>query len=65
MDEIKLHQFAEKLELAGFSKRSVQDYPDGVAFFLRYLREKEDVQSLSEVTPEHIEMTAVLELSVV
>lgn len=51
---IKLHQFAEKLELAGFSKRSVRDYPEGVEFFLRYLKEKEDVQSLSEVTPEHI-----------
>ena len=54
MDEIKLHQFAEKLELAGFSKRSVKDYPAAVALFLRYLDEKENVRSLAEVTPEHI-----------
>ncbi|MDD5343087.1 MAG: tyrosine-type recombinase/integrase [Smithella sp.] len=54
MDEIKLHQFAEKLELLGYSKRSIKDYPYDFNLFLRYLEEKENVRSLSDVTPEHI-----------
>jgi integrase/recombinase XerD len=54
MEEIKLHQFAEKLEVAGFSKRSIRDYPISVGVFLRYLNEHENVKTLAEVTPEHI-----------
>jgi site-specific recombinase XerD len=54
MDEIKLHQFAEKLELLGYSKRSIKDYPYDFKLFLRYLEEKENVSSLADVTPEHI-----------
>jgi len=51
---IKLHQFAEKLELLGYAKRSIKDYPYDFRLFLRYLREKENISDLSEVLPEHI-----------
>jgi integrase/recombinase XerD len=54
MEEIKLHQFAEKLELAGYSKRCVEEYPRIVGLFLEYLDEKETVRTLAEVTPEHL-----------
>ena len=54
MEELKLHQFAEKLELLGYAKRSVQDYPYDFGLFLRYLQEKENVNYLSDVRPEHI-----------
>ncbi len=54
MDEIKLHQFAEKLELLGYSKRSIKDYPYDFGLFLRYLAEKENVTSIADIKPEHI-----------
>jgi integrase/recombinase XerD len=54
MEEIKLHQFAEKLELRGYSKRSIKDYPYNMRHFMRYLEEKEGLQSLSLVTPQHL-----------
>jgi site-specific recombinase XerD len=54
MEELKLHQFAEKLELLGYSKRSVKDYPYDFGLFLRYLEQKENLQSLKDVRPEHI-----------
>jgi integrase/recombinase XerD len=54
MEELKLHQFAEKLELLGYSKRSVRDYPYDFGLFLRYLEEKENVRSLVDVKPAHI-----------
>lgn len=54
MNEIKLHQFAEKLELLGYAKRSIKDYPYDFGLFLRYLTEKENVTDLADITPEHI-----------
>jgi site-specific recombinase XerD len=54
MEEIRLHQFGEKLELAGYSRRAVEDYPYAVGRFLRYLEEVENVKSLEDVRPEHI-----------
>jgi integrase/recombinase XerD len=54
MDDIRLHQFAEKLAVAGYSKRCCEDYPMVVAHFLRYLEEHESVRSLDELTAEHI-----------
>jgi integrase/recombinase XerD len=54
MDEIKLHQFREKLELIGYAKRTIRDYPNQVELFLRYLEEKEDVHQVKDITPEHI-----------
>jgi site-specific recombinase XerD len=54
MDMIKLHQFAEKLELLGYAKRCIADYPAYVRRFFLYLEEKEDVHTTSEIKPEHI-----------
>jgi integrase/recombinase XerD len=54
MEDIFLHMFAEKLELLGYSKRSVKDYPYDFGLFLRYLTEKENVLSIHDITPEHI-----------
>ena len=51
---LKLHQFAEKLDLLGYSKRSVRDYPYDFGLFLRYLAEKENVTCLADIRPEHI-----------
>jgi len=54
MEEIKLHQFAEKLELLGYSKRTIEDNPYCMGLFCRYLEEKENVHSLADVKPEHL-----------
>ncbi len=54
MEEIKLHQFAEKLELQAYSKRCIAEYPRIVGRFFGYLDEKESVATLAEVTPEHL-----------
>jgi integrase/recombinase XerD len=54
MEEIRLHQFAEKLELLGYSKRSIKDYPYYMGMFFRFLEEKENVQRLADVKPEHL-----------
>lgn len=54
MEEIKLHQFAEKLDLAGYSKRCVDEYPRIVGFFLEYLDSEEGVHTLDDVTLEHL-----------
>jgi integrase/recombinase XerD len=54
MDEIKLHQFVEKLELLGYSKRCIVDYPANVRLFFRYLEKEEDVHNINDITPEHI-----------
>lgn len=54
MDEIKLHQFAEKLELLGYSKRCIADYPAYVRLFFVYLEERENVRRIEDIRPEHI-----------
>jgi integrase/recombinase XerD len=54
MDEIKLHQFAEKLQLAGYSRRCIQDYPEIIKSFFRFLEEEEGVKSLDNLQPEHV-----------
>jgi len=54
MEKILLHKFAEKLELLGYSKRCVKDYPYDFSLFLRYLADKENVSSIAAITPEHI-----------
>lgn len=51
---LNLHQFAEKLELLGYSKRSIKDYPYDFSLFLRYLAEKENITSIADINPEHI-----------
>jgi len=54
MEEIKLQQFAEKLELLGYAQRSVTDYPGTLRLFLKYLEEKENIHSVNDITPQHI-----------
>jgi site-specific recombinase XerD len=44
----------QKIDLRGYSKRSIKDYPYNMRHFMRYLEEKENVQSLSQVTPQHL-----------
>ena len=41
MDTIKIHQFREKLELLGYSKRVIKDYPAYVRMYFDYLENKE------------------------
>ncbi len=54
MEKIKIHQFAEKLELRGYAKRTIIEYCDYVRRFLRYLDENESVRTLDDVLPNHI-----------
>ena len=54
MEEIKVHQFREKLELLGYSKRTVKDYPDYLRLFFKYLEKEEDICQVSDILPEHI-----------
>jgi site-specific recombinase XerD len=54
MEQILLHQFAEKLDLLRYAKRSVAEYPMYVGYFFRYLETVEGVSSIDEVTPQHI-----------
>jgi len=54
MEEIKLHQFAEKLELAGYAKRTIESYRGLINGFFIYLDEKESVRSLAEISREHV-----------
>lgn len=54
MEEIFLHIFAEKLELLGYSKRAIADYPAYVRLFLRYCEERENLTSILDIRPEHI-----------
>lgn len=54
METILLHQFAEKLDLAGYSKRSSADYPALVRLFFEYLEKHEGLSSIKEVGLEHI-----------
>jgi integrase/recombinase XerD len=54
MEEILLHQFAEKLELLGYSKRAIADYPACMRLFFRYCEEHENLTSILDVKPEHL-----------
>jgi len=55
MEEIKLHQFAEKLELAGYSKRCIADYPAQVRLFFTYLEKyEEEIHTIKDISIEHI-----------
>jgi len=54
MEEIKLQQFKEKLELLGYSRRAIKDYPAQMRIFLRYMEEVEGVSIINDITPAHI-----------
>jgi site-specific recombinase XerD len=54
MEEMKLHQFKEKLELLGYAKRTIDDSEKIMRGFFGYLREKENLTSLEQLTAEHV-----------
>jgi len=54
LEQIKLHQFAEKLELYGYARRTVAEYVACVAAFASYLDEKEGVRTWADVGEEHV-----------
>jgi integrase/recombinase XerD len=54
MDKIRLHQFAEKLELAGYAARTIESYEGLLRHFFAYLDQKESAATLDELTPQHI-----------
>jgi integrase/recombinase XerD len=54
MEEIKLHQFAEKLDLQTYSPRSIKTYCDDVERFFAWLSEHEGLQSLDEVNERQL-----------
>jgi integrase/recombinase XerD len=54
MEEIKLHQFKEKLQLLGYAKRTCEEYAEEAGRFFKYLAEKEDLKSVLDLTPEHV-----------
>ena len=54
MEEIRIQQFTEKLELLSYSKRIVEEYPSGVRMFMRYLEEHECLRTWEEVTAAHV-----------
>jgi integrase/recombinase XerD len=54
MEEIRLHQFAEKLDLLAYSPRSIKIYCDDVARFFKWLSEHEGLTSLDDVNERHL-----------
>jgi integrase/recombinase XerD len=54
MEIIRIHQFREKLELLGYSKRTALEYPRKIERFLRYVEAHEMIKSVVEITSEHI-----------
>jgi len=54
MEEIKLRQFKEKMELFGYAYRTVESYINDMRLFCRYLEEVENVKTLAELEEQHI-----------
>jgi integrase/recombinase XerD len=54
MEKIRLHQFGEKMELHGYSPRSIKAYGDDVRRFFTWLKEHENIEKLDDVLPEHL-----------
>jgi integrase/recombinase XerD len=54
MEKIKLHQFAEKMELHGYSPRSIKAYTDDVRRFFTWMKDYENIDKLDDVLPEHL-----------
>lgn len=53
-NDLRLMQFAEKLDVAAYLPRTVEAYCYGVKQFMRYLEEHEDTPAIDETRPEHI-----------
>ena len=49
-----LHQYAEQLELKGYGKRTVDEYPRMIGRYFDYFTERESVKSIEEITPVHL-----------
>jgi len=54
METILLHRFAEKLELHGFAKRTIEGYCGFARMFLAWLSENEHISGLGDCRAEHI-----------
>ena len=54
MEEIKIHQFSEKLDLIGLSRRTIKGYVYDLGLFIKYCTEREDLSSYSEILPQHL-----------
>ena len=53
-NELRLLQYVEKLDIAGYLPRTVETYCYGVKQFMRYLEEHEDIQTIDDAQPEHV-----------
>ncbi len=54
MEEMKVHQFKEKLKLLDYEDRTIKEYAEEVGRFYKYLEERENLQSIMNLRPEHI-----------
>jgi integrase/recombinase XerD len=54
MEEIKLHQFSEKMRLFGYAQRTISEAIAIMRLFCSYLHEHEDVTSFEQLTAEHV-----------
>jgi site-specific recombinase XerD len=52
--KLKMEQFREKLALAGYLPRTIEDYLSDMRFFARFLDERESVRRFEDVTVEHL-----------
>ena len=51
---LKLHQYAEQLELKSYSKRTVDEYPRMVGRCFAYLAENDHIRTVDEITELHL-----------
>jgi site-specific recombinase XerD len=49
-----LHQYAEQLELGGYGKRTIDEYPRIVGRCFEYFTDREGIRSIEEITPVHL-----------
>jgi site-specific recombinase XerD len=54
MEEIKIHQFAEKLGLMGLSARTIKGYVYCLGLFVKYCENHEGLSSFHEILPPHL-----------
>jgi integrase/recombinase XerD len=54
IDELKMHQYKEKLRLFGYAERTIYDAVKMLLLFVKYLEEKENIKSLQLIQPEHV-----------
>ncbi len=54
MEEIKIYQFKEKLELKGYARRTIEEYCDYIIQFVKYIKEHETIKSFENIEIEHL-----------